>query len=425
MKILKRSLSIILTGLVLLSMFSTTIFAESNNEYYAYSIGVDHGSVGTMTGDFTNNVHYANMCYGLIPSITHSYYNCSPTISYMKGNNPAGFRRIASRIVFLNGHANPTTIVFNYHNLYGVFNTGVTTGSDTIKYAGLSSTNMSGVELISFVGCSTGEGIDNLPSKAVSKGATTAVGFVDAISSRTEAGQEWCKKYNDALAMNYSVAEAISYATVCSPYSNLGAYVTVYGDSTNRLIDNTVSTLSNNSNTFDSIRVNIPFIELHNFEKAAYSKCKTNLSSIVEVIKRFDGSFNAKEYNVYGNCFSEQGKTGMIVFNYVINGRIETNFAYVISVNHGVITKIDKTKIDKENVSEESLLSLVKAYKRANTEKMLLDNKVPAKDLIKEDEQFEYDYTSGNLSYEKCVYYTSTDSDNVIADIVYSEQLNK
>ena len=159
--------------------------------YYAYSIGVNHGTTNSgLSGNFVPNVKYANTCYGIINGID-SYYNDEPTVSYMKGNNPAGVRRIASRVVWLNGHASNTTILFNHNNNGGSYDTGAYYGNDTSKYVGIKSTNMSGVDLISFVGCETANGGSNLAFSAYSKGATTAVGFTGKIVSRSADGQGW------------------------------------------------------------------------------------------------------------------------------------------------------------------------------------------------------------------------------------------
>ena len=179
MKGLKKLLSTFLVGTMALSTSPISVDAANTTTYYAYSIGGDQGTAG----DFSSNVYYAHVCYGMISGIT-SYYNNMPTVSYMKGNNPAGARKIGSRIVFLNSHANNEEMVFNYQQLVGSYYTGVYYGYDTTNDVGLLSTNMSGVDLISFVGCSTGAGTTNLPSRAVSHGATTAVGFTNSCRSR-------------------------------------------------------------------------------------------------------------------------------------------------------------------------------------------------------------------------------------------------
>ena len=201
----KRTLCLVLSLVLITATMSTmNVFAATTANQYAYSIGCDHGSwawlLGGYEGDFTDNVDYAATCYGMIGSITSSYKNYEPTYSYMRGNNPDGTRRIASKIVFLNGHANYDCLIHNHRNDDGDYATGVYIGNDYnstsgYKYAGFGSTNMSTCDHISLVGCSTASNGDyNITWKAVNKGANSALGFTDSIHSRSSAGETWLEK---------------------------------------------------------------------------------------------------------------------------------------------------------------------------------------------------------------------------------------
>lgn len=198
---------------------------------YAYSIGCNHGIVlPGLSGDFTPNVEYAAGAYGRIAGV-RSYRNFSPDDKYILGNNPNGARRIASDVVFLNGHGSNKTIMFNPGNVGGNYATGVRCGIDYIengyKCAGLDSTNMRTCDHISFVGCSTASnGLDNLTWKAMSKGATSALGFKRDITSRSTRGKKWLRKYNDALANGYSIFKSVAYANAAVS-CDLGASVQI------------------------------------------------------------------------------------------------------------------------------------------------------------------------------------------------------
>jgi hypothetical protein len=114
---------------------------------------------------------------------------------------------------------------------YGTDFTSSTTG---YTYAGLQSRDLSGVRLISFVGCDTASTSDNLCTRAVdgNAGADAALGFTDNIHSRDASGQLWLRKYNDALAFGYSVYDAVEYAESFAPDSDLADYWHIEGGST-------------------------------------------------------------------------------------------------------------------------------------------------------------------------------------------------
>lgn len=207
---------------------------------YAYSIGHNFGINNPLVvdyeGDFTPNVSYAATVYGMIGY--SSYYNYNPTCTYLRGSNPGGSDRLGSSIVFLNGHASNADLLCGDTTDEGDYRCGVHRDIDIVststgyRYAGLGSRNMFGVKLISFVGCNTASTNDNLCSKAISKGATCAMGFINNINSRTADGQNWLIYYHNALYNGSSILEAAVAATVAVPNSDLGSYVSLKGDYT-------------------------------------------------------------------------------------------------------------------------------------------------------------------------------------------------
>lgn len=437
MKKTRKIFALLLSLTLVFSVLSVNAFAIDTRAttYYAYSIGVNHGTTNSgLTGDFTTNVKYANTCYGMIDGIT-SYYHTAPTVSYMQGNNPAGVRRIGSRVVWLNGHANNTTIVFNYNNNGGSYDTGVYYGSDTSKYAGIQSTNMSGVDLISFVGCETAANTTNLASRAKDKGATTAVGFTGKIVSRSTDGQGWCRKYNDALALGHTISSAISYATSFYPNSNLPDYVKVYGSTTNRIASSGGSVASVTSEDFASgtqiINVDMMYNDVGNIQNGKLKNYATDFTDIFNSIREYDSNFDVNDYEVSVNMYSEDGNSGIATFTYKI-GDIRTNKAYVATIEDGIITDIICNGVavesrtasieDSQNVNslEESLLKLVEEHKKSqySTMSVVDDN------IVGEEEQYIYDYNTNTLIYQKCTYTVVPSADNVIVDTVIEETLN-
>ena len=307
----KRTLCLVLSLVLITATMSTmNVFAATTANQYAYSIGCDHGSwawlLGGYEGDFTDNVDYAATCYGMIGSITSSYKNYEPTYSYMRGNNPDGTRRIASKIVFLNGHANYDCLIHNHSNDDGDYATGVYIGNDYnstsgYKYAGFGSTNMSTCDHISLVVCSTASNGDyNITWKAVNKGANSALGFTDSIHSRSSAGETWLEKYNDGLANGYTISRCVTYATGFSSGSDLATYAKIYGNSSNTVTDSKSTTAS----PFNAVTTNISTRGIENAVEVKPDGTSRLTSSLVAAIKKLDVNFDLADYRMTVNMFA-------------------------------------------------------------------------------------------------------------------------
>ena len=429
MKKFTRFLSIVLTAVLLMIPFDG-IKANAATEY-AYSVGVNFGTSGSLTGDFTQNVLYANTCYGMISGIT-SYYNCLPDQTYMKGNNPAGTRRVGSRVVFLNSHGSQTSMTFNQNNAGGSYYTGIYYGYDTTEKVGIMSTDMSGVDLISFVGCQTGKttsaNTNNLPSRAVQRGATSAVGFTESIHSRFINGPDWLRKYHDALTNGYTISGAISYATSCYPNSDLGTYVIVYGSSTNRIAyGGAVNALPNDDDIqLYSVEVDIPVPQAETIKTVPCEELTGTYGKLFDEIKRIDKSFIPEDYSAYVNMFSTEDNSGMIVLTYQIGDRIDTNHAYVASIEQGRITSITRNFNEKADIDEEDIIHRADrfTYSTVDRENYIRELNIDSSNIVSESEYYLYNYRTEKITFVKTLDYEVLEEDgNVIVDNAYSREL--
>jgi len=450
-KKLKRIVTVVIVVMCFLSFNSVSIYAA-----YAYSIGTDHGNsiinliFDQLDGDFTDNVLYASTCYGTINNIT-SHYNLKPTVDYMRGTNPNGNRRIASRIVFLNGHANYDCIVFAHNNESG-YKTGVhmyedqTSSNTGFAYAGLTSTDMSTCKIISFVGCCTGGNIsgDNLIKLAVRRGAKTAVGFREEITSRTSDGKGWLRKYNDAIATGMSVSQSIRSAVDSYPNLNMSKCVSISG--------RPVTAISNINADMNSSKINVSGIQ--NMEDVNADEFENKM--VLNVVKAYDNTFEPEDYEVTVNMFDEVNGDGVIIFCYVIDDTIETNKAYICHVENNVITEIKTTQNEKattiensivailnnivpintvnsdifksvsikemeKSVNEDELMELVEQHKNNNVKSTNEISETSDINIKSTDMRYYYDYFTGKLTYEKVNYVFV---DNVIVDNYTGEELN-
>lgn len=432
------AVSRILTSVVALSIISAssvisyadeTINSVASPTRYAYSIGVDHGFEwplsNALTGDFTPQVDYACTAYGMISGVS-SYKNYTPTVTYMQGNNPDGIRRIASDIVFLNGHGNYDNMAFNHDNNGGVYATGVYIGSDGAPsssgytYVGLNSTDMSTCDHISFVGCKTAaNGDTNLTNKAVSKGATSALGFTDSIHVQNTDGRGWLDKYNDALANNYTISRSIAYASEFYPNADPGDLAKIYGDSSNTVASSTRSIsneiITNNSNLL-SIPASIVVPALDNTVDAEIPD-NPFFSEIITKIMKIDSTFTASDYKITVNMFAPQDGNGMIKFKYYIDGDISTNKAYIAYIENNEIIDITCSEVATEmlsspsniststiNPTEEMITAAVSQHKQNNVSVQGIEDSL-SYNIVKIDDTYKYDYANNELRYEKTIFY--------------------
>lgn len=433
---LKRTLCFVLSlVLITASALTMNVFAATTANQYAYSIGCDHGNwawlLGGYEGDFTDNVDYAATCYGMIGSITSSYKNYEPTVSYMRGNNPDGTRRIASKIVFLNGHANWNCLIHNHNNKDGNYATGIYIGDDTdsttgYKYVGLNSTDMSTCDHISLVGCSTASnGNNNITWKAVNKGATSALGFTDSITSRSSAGKKWVEKYNDGLANGYTISRCITYATGFSSGSDLATYAKIYGSSSNTVTDSKAA----KATPFNTVSTSISAKGIENVVEVKSQETSRMTSSIVAAIKKLDPNFDLTDYRMTVNMFAPQDGNGMITFSYYMDDTVKTNKSFVAVIENNVIveifandvaTKEQKGELDVRGISEANLVTLTKNH-MASKSTLTIDS---TKNVVKTTKNYYYDYLTDKLVCEESVFYSLPEADGAIVDYTIETNLN-
>lgn len=354
LKKLKAMVAMALTAIVAVN--SSMMVSASGTTHYAYCVGVKHASTDTNSGDFTGNVKYAATCYGMMSNF-RGYYQTTPSVSYLRSEtNPNGVRKLASDVVFLNGHANPELMAFGENLGSGVYY-GYDAYSSSYEYAALKSiSTMDTVDLISFVGCSTAGGSENLASVAYAKGATTSVGFTDSITSRFGNGPRWLERYNDHLANGYSVKSAVNYASACYPDCDLSTYVKIYG-STSNTITNT-----------DALSLNVE----------------------MEVLESEDIATNKA---------------------YVIS--VENGVATEV-IPSGVINPATPVLFNNEVTDENELIAAVERFKQSRATQgvsmtMNLDADVSEDaELVETREKYFYDYATNELLYSETYFYLTS-----------------
>lgn len=392
---MKKTMQKILTMFLALFMFSITGISASATEY-AYSIGHDFGInipfVSDYEGDFTENVHYAATVYGMLGYT--SYYSYNPDIDYLKEDNPSGVNKLGSSVIFLNGHANYDNILFGdtvddeKHKCGVNKDTDCTSSKTNYQYAGLKSRDLSNVKLMSFVGCNTASDTDNLCTTAVAGGADCAIGFTSNIHSRTTDGKNWLIYYHNALGHGSSIEDAIDAATIAAPNSDLGDYVSTFGDpkiniltggtATNSISYNNLTTyeklcavvdVSNTTNyqiaidTADVVKVSgkFDFASVETNQYVNLSEVRTQYQAIISIMVSHDPEFDVANYKVFANEYADN--TGIIKVRYYIDD-IQTSAVTVFKIKDGVIDYVSYASdlSQYEAVNETSIRSAKSRY---------------------------------------------------------------
>lgn len=395
--------------------------ASVTSTRYAYSFGVNHPSTDTLSGDFTCNVSQAYRAYARISDVS-SNYTFSPTLVFLRTPtvNPNGIRTIASEIVFINGHADYKNILFGESLSTGVYyGEDYSSSTSGYFYVGIESTDLSGVDLMSLVGCNTADSSknENLASNAYVQGATTVVGFTDSITSRSANGQTWLTRYNDELAAGATVSEAISRASAMIPDSNLGDYVTIYGSSSNRIASSASRALTNSSYS-TSYNCNIPFEYGTSIVRAPASSV-TELSLLYEYLKTQYPSFDENDYKITVNIYNSKECAGQIILRYFIDGLIETNKAFVAPIDQGIIKSIYLSEAMSNGISntassiqnantttlESSLIQRAQSF-IPETVRIQTTSRTDTSfsETVKTEYRYFYNYLTDSLTYEETIY---------------------
>jgi hypothetical protein len=452
---MKKFKSYIIVIIILL-----TFITPNCNAFNAYSVGSKFAEGTVKAGDdFTTNVTNAANAYKNLDGC-NSYKSLISSYDYMKGS-----RLGSSQIYFINGHGSAEYITTagwdkdNYRTGISIYDDGKTTydsSGDKWIYAGLNGRDMSGTKLITFAGCSTASGSNNLVTKAVAQGAKTAVGFSDSIVSRFNNGPNWLLTYNTALSNQYSVKTSINKAVAAYPNITLSKYVVIKGStstvlgnaqelcSTEDLLTQTSSNIKsldvpsqdadNNLSTIDGVYKNIPMTESIKIDISSKSNIDYSNESIIKIIdliQNEDSEFDINNYIITYNIINEESGYGHIFLTYYIDETIETNKVYLIIVNNNTVEEIMLAGVQESNInnvdlaSNDSLLQKVNEFEKESKSNIIykkaknifnVANELSSSNILTKDngvninaissdikdyeEKYFYDYNTKELSYQ-------------------------
>ena len=307
---------------------------------YAFSVGTSYGALqGSTTVDATTAASY----YAL--SGYDSYYSTIPTYTVLSGNFSTGKKRIQSEVLFFSGHGNFNNMSFNYDgNTNPDYKTGVFWWWDYFSpegysYVGING-NMANARLVTFAGCLTAEGSDNITKRAVDQGAKVAVGWTTTTWAPSHT--PWLERYNDMLSQGKSVNYAIAYANLFTYLPGTGVKnAKVYGNG-NLGITSSYYRAGNTFDEEDSLKEvffsqNIPLSTQDTLE----------IEEVTSVMRASIGDFCLEDYAVSFHKVCDG--TYWVEYRRIIGG-FETNSGYCVAIIDNQIERIIDNRI-AESVS--------------------------------------------------------------------------
>ena len=154
----------------------TNVFAASG---YSFSVGTDYGTNNINTNPDTQYVH------NKLSSMGYSSYRVTiPTFNAMRSKINTSRYRMESDMLFFAGHANSTTMYWNYLGKGGSYaqaiqnvDYGYCDVPQTYEFHGIGQYNLSYVDFAFFAGCETAKGTSNITKYANTKGAKASLGW--------------------------------------------------------------------------------------------------------------------------------------------------------------------------------------------------------------------------------------------------------
>ena len=331
-RIIRKILSIAVTTCLLLSCMGNFPASAAGN--MAFSVGCNYGS-----GDIDTSRDALKACdyYALAGYL--SRYTCNPNVSKMTASYN-GTKLLSSDIVFMAGHGSNDGMHFNSLQQYGSYNLAVSDNSNLYNY--INPANYVGggkVKLMVFAGCETAKGTNNITKRTKDYGALATIGWTILVGD--ESMYQWSNKFNNCIALGYTIQNAINYANSFNYGDNTCKSYKLYGNGS-QVLKRTTSTAAINTLAAEDASV------------SKVSNAEINISNVtskskVEKIIRdcfSDFAFNDFEIDV---AISGDDKATLTVVEKI--GDFVTQNAYVLFYENGKITKIYDRTVRELSVS--------------------------------------------------------------------------
>ena len=222
-RFLKKSLSVLVAVSTLTTMLPS--FSASAAGNLAYSVGCNY-SYGQHDDIDTSRDALKSCDYYALAGYT-SRYSCNPSTTKLQ-QSFHGTKLMESDIIMLSGHGNAGGIYFNSEGQGGIFEFWVTNNQSANGCIIVQNYNMNNVKLFIFDGCETAAGNTNVARTVVNRGAKAGLGWT--VSVGVDCMYEWKNKFNNCIALGYTIQAAINYANSFNYGDNTCKNYRLYGN---------------------------------------------------------------------------------------------------------------------------------------------------------------------------------------------------
>ncbi len=354
------------------------------------------GQAISIGGEFHNGDDVRSACDFLALCGYNSYYTCNPTYSYV---NSAG--RLNSGVVYFSAHGsqdgiyllNDIEVVDQYH----------AQDSNTVV---INNFTLSDVKLYIYDACLTasngdGSGV-NLCTETYLQGANCVIGWTQEIYDSD--AFEWQKRFQNQLALGWTVLNAANYANRFTYYENssIKSWI-IYGNSSEVVKRTSSTALSMSSNSV----YNIGYTDL--------STRSVKNNELESYLKSIDTTFDTENYQIEKTPTNESGSNYVIDYVYK-NGDFTTSCGYTFIVENdkviGMQNNMNVASVNVRNVSLSQTPTITEkdisdAYNLANKK---VTDRNDGSVITKQTGEPYYDIESGKYYYlVKTVYQTANE----------------
>lgn len=294
----------------------------------AYSVGTNYnanilsGEINTSDMAETADRFYSNAGYRTI-------LNVVPTRTNLTTYNSEKVYNLESSIVFLAGHADSTSMAWNYKNQGGNYDVQISSDKRNYEYSngvyeiGMTQYNNKENRLVIFAGCHTAQGDSNIAKVVQQNGAETTLGWKEEVA--VGSFRTWTERFNKLIVIGGNTVKNVALTANNHIYmdNRIKNYV-IYGNQNN--------VLSNNRTIAQSSKKDERSIILNKTVSDANATISTE--SMIEIINeqliKFEPNINLSDYKIEKN------------------GNDFTYYDYVLYVD-GIRTNLGFTIITKEN----------------------------------------------------------------------------
>lgn len=309
-------------------------------------------SIGTKFNNNLDSSNEATIAYNATRKLGYTaYLSTIPTKSVLSDFANKFKNGGTNGIMFFHGHANSSSIIWNYEERGGKYSVGITknnsmSGIDGYDYLSISEFTPSNASLAIFMGCETTKNTsNNIALTAYNQGAKSTIGFDKTIYEGDT--DKWTNRFFEKLSNGSSVESSFIYANGFNDYQYL-----LNMKSARRYGNQYIAFSSYNKSNEKSYSLTDSITQKEKIYNINANQ-KFTIENIINYIKEtFNKSFDPNKY-IY--IYNYNGNEEIYSFNLLIDG-IQSDIGYTVIVTNNKLHIFDNMKEYNENTNTQNKL---------------------------------------------------------------------